>query len=46
MKIYLLRKEAQMSEDFKKSLDASIQEAERGEVFHYESLDDLKREIG
>ena len=35
-----------MSDEFRESLDASIQEAERGEVFHYESLEDLKREIG
>ena len=35
-----------MSEELKRSLEASIEEAERGEVNHYESLEDLKREIG
>ena len=35
-----------MSEELKKSLEISIKEAERGEVTHYESLEDLKREIG
>ncbi len=35
-----------MSEEIKKSLEVSIKEAERGEVNHYESLEDLKREIG
>ena len=35
-----------MSEDFKKALEASLKEAERGEIIHYESLDDLIREIG
>ena len=35
-----------MSEELRKSLEISIQEAERGEISHYESLDDLKREIG
>lgn len=46
MNIYLARKEAKMSEELKKSLEISIKEAERGEVIHYESLEDLKREIG
>ena len=35
-----------MSEDFKKSLEISVKEAERGEVIHYDSLDDLIKEIG
>ena len=35
-----------MREDLKKSLEVSLNEAERGEVAHYESLEDLKREIG
>lgn len=35
-----------MSEDFKKSLEISVNEAERGEINHYESLEDLKKEIG
>ena len=46
MNIYLERKEAKMSEELKKSLEVSIKEAERGEVIHYESLEDLKKEIG
>ena len=35
-----------MSEELKRALEVSIKEAERGEVTHYESLEDLKREIG
>ena len=46
MNIYLARKEAKMSEERRKALELSIKEAERGEVIHYESLEDLKREIG
>ena len=46
MNIYLVRKEEKMSEELKRSLEVSIEEAERGEVNHYESLDDLKKEIG
>ena len=46
MNHYLERKEMKMSEEIKKSLEVSIKEAERGEINHYESLEDLKREIG
>lgn len=46
MIIYLARKEDSMSEELKKSLDISLKEAERGEVSHYESLEELKKEIG
>ena len=46
MNIYLARKEEKMSEELKKSLDISLKEAERGEVSHYESLEELKKEIG
>jgi len=46
MNIYLARKEKTMSEEFKKSLEISVKEAERGETIHYESLDDLIKEIG
>lgn len=46
MNHYLERKEMKMSEEIKKSLEVSIKEAERGEVNHYESLEDLKSEIG
>ena len=46
MNIYLARKEEKMSEELKRSLEVSIEEAERGEVNHYESLDDLEKEIG
>ena len=46
MKIYLVRKEEKMSEELRKALDVSLKEAERGEVTHYESLEDLKKEIG
>lgn len=46
MNIYLARKEKTMSEEFKKSLEDSVKEAERGEVIHYKSLEDLKKEIG
>ena len=35
-----------MNEDFKTSLEVSVKEAERGEINHYESLDDLIKEIG
>ena len=35
-----------MSEELRRALDVSIKEAERGEVTHYESLEDLKREVG
>ena len=35
-----------MSEELKKSLEISIKEAERGEVTHYESLEDLKKQVG
>lgn len=35
-----------MSEELKKSLEVSLEEAERGEIIHYESLEDLKKEIG
>ena len=35
-----------MSEEFKRALEISIAEADRGEVTHYESLEDLIREIG
>ena len=35
-----------MSEELRKSLEISIKEAERGEISHYESLEELKREIG
>ena len=35
-----------MSEELKRSLEVSIEEAERGEVNHYEALDDLKKERG
>jgi hypothetical protein len=33
-------------EEFKRALEISIAEADRGEVTHYESLDDLKKAIG
>ncbi len=46
MNIYLARKEAKMSEELRKALEVSIKEAERGEVTHYNSLEDLKKEIG
>mgnify|MGYP003456995109 CR=1 FL=1 len=46
MIIYFTRKETAMSEEFKKALEVSIKEAERGEVIHYESLEDLKKELG
>ena len=32
--------------ELKKALDISIAEANRGEVNHYESLEDLKKHIG
>jgi hypothetical protein len=35
-----------MSEELRTALEVSIKEAERGEVTHYESLADLKKEIG
>ena len=35
-----------MSEELRQALEVSIREAERGEVNHYESLEDLKRAIG
>ena len=35
-----------MSEELRKALEVSLKEAERGEVSHYESLEDLKKEIG
>ena len=35
-----------MSEERRKALELSIQEAERGEVTHYESIEDLKKGIG
>ena len=35
-----------MSDELKRALEVSIKEAERGEVTHYESLEDLKREVG
>ena len=34
------------SVDTTNQFEISLQEAERGEVIHYESLEDLKREIG
>lgn len=46
MSIYLVRKEEKMSDELKRALEVSIKEAERGEVTHYESLEDLKREVG
>lgn len=46
MNIYSARKEEKMSEELKRALEVSIKEAERGEVTHYESLEDLKREVG
>ena len=33
-------------EEFKRALEISIEEANRGEVSHYESLEDLKKAIG
>jgi len=42
----LERKENNMSEEIKNALDISIAEADRGEVTHYDSLEDLIREIG
>ena len=35
-----------MSEELRKSLEASVEEAERGETTHYESLEDLIKEVG
>ena len=35
-----------MSEELRKALEISIAEADRGEVTHYESLEDLIKEIG
>ena len=35
-----------MSEELKRALDISIAEADRGEVTHYESLEELIKEIG
>lgn len=35
-----------MSEELRKSLEKSLQEAERGEISRYESLEDLKKEVG
>lgn len=35
-----------MSEELKRALEISIAEADRGEVTHYESLEELIREIG
>ena len=35
-----------MSEELQRALDISIAEADRGEVIHYESLEDLKKAIG
>ena len=34
------------SEEFKRALEISIEEADRGDVTHYDSLEDLKRAIG
>ena len=46
MNIYFTRKEKAMSEELRAALEISLKEAERGEVIHYESLEDLKKEIG
>ena len=35
-----------MSEELKRALDISIAEADRGEVIHYDSLEDLIKAIG
>ena len=35
-----------MSEELKRALDISIAEADRGEVTHYESLEELIKDIG
>ena len=35
-----------MSEEFKRALEISIAEADRGEVKHYESLEELIKDIG
>lgn len=35
-----------MSEELRAALEISLKEAEQGEVIHYESLEDLKKEIG
>ena len=46
MIICFTRKEKTMSEELRTALEISLKEAERGEVIHYESVEDLKKEIG
>ena len=46
MIIYLKRKEHNMSDELRKALEISLEQEARGEVTHYESVEELMKALG